>query len=336
MNCQRQEAGQSHPLWEGVRVPSQPGIQEPLPWVTGVLMQPGFLPSCLGAHPSRRLAWAIQPGIRCCLKFGLKKKIQNLKRTFHVIWKHRMSVSLLKSYFSNGRLLNAWDRGHQRGWGGVLAPPCTVCGSWGMCPVPGTLAKPRLCPDDRNPPGPVPLLTSPRPPVLNVSAEQGPAAFTPARPPPPSGSQPTAKVNETCQRPKAKVNCPCCNSSTLPGAKQTCLLKSCTRLTLSYENRLTVFLPHPWVLRRDRSSSASLWFYWTSLVQRRAAAWADLCQPRARVQVRAQPRTHGQQLPGSPGPRPSSCRHQCFSSPESNRQSPRGWPDVQTSCSNSK
>lgn len=249
-----------------------------------------------------------------------------------MIWKHRISVGLLKNVLLQWAVTKCTrQRSSERvGWGD--GSPCTVCSSWGMCPIPGTLAKPHLCPGDRNPPGPVPLLTSPRPPILNVSVEQGPAAFTPARPPPVSGSQPEAKVNETCQRPKAKVNCPCCNSSTLPGAKQTSLLKSCTRLTLSYENQLTVFLPHPWVLRRERSSSASLWFYWTSLVQR-----GQTCASQVHVSKRGH----------SPGNTDSSSQAALvlaslaagtggFSSPESNRQSPRGWPDVQTSCSNSK
>ena len=149
-------------------------------------MQPGFLPSRLGAHPSRCLAWAIQPGIRCCLKFGigLKKKNpkpeKNLSRDLKAQNECRFAEKLLLQWAVSKYMR---QRSSERvGWG--AGSPLYSLRLTGHVPLPGTLAKSCLCPDDRNPPGPVPLLTSPHPPVLNVSAEQGPAAFTPARPPP--------------------------------------------------------------------------------------------------------------------------------------------------------
>lgn len=182
----------------------------------------------------------------------------------------------------------------------------------------------------RTPPRPAPLLTSPRPLALNVNAEQGRDCRTAltltvcflcvlASPWHPRAAFPTAScqpgplpVSQSQPEAKGHVTSPCCCPSTPPGSKQTSLLKSCTRLTLSYENRLPVFLPQHWMLRRDRSSSASLW---TSLVPRRAAVWAGLCRPSACVQAGGQPRTQRQQPPGTPGPRPSGCRHRWFQLP---------------------
>ena len=130
--------------------------------------------------------------------------------SFDMIWKHRISVSLLKRYFSSGQLPNAPEVIGEGGVGWQL-PPAQPVAQEACAPFRALSPQPRRSPDDRNPPQPVPLLTSPCPLVLNVNAEQGqdcrtaltltvcflcalaspwhpraafPAAFPPARPPP--------------------------------------------------------------------------------------------------------------------------------------------------------
>lgn len=89
MNCQRQEAGQSHPpLGGGVRpLPAwRPGAPPLSHRCAGAAWIPSFLPgsspipaSGMGYTARDQMLFEIWNWIK------KKKKIQNLKRTFHVI-----------------------------------------------------------------------------------------------------------------------------------------------------------------------------------------------------------------------------------------------------------